>query len=283
MSDSGAGGSARAEARHVAKARRAAKARLSEVVFGALAAGWSIEQIAEMRRVGPRTVRREMDRALDARRLAAPDRYAHLQVARLTKALRVADAALDRGELGAIAPMLKVVNALDRYHGGAAVAPVALEAPAFVPAALPAPLLRLTAAPKPLTPEPADCAEGADGERDFVTAFGAEALENAMPAPEPQGAGQDGDAGAGDGLPSSQSLGPDPDGTCDFVTAFGAEALENVVAAPEPPAAAKDGDACAIGEPSSDGPGPAEACDFLTAFGAEAFDNAAPAPEPLNL
>ncbi len=64
-----------------------------------------------------RTIRREIDRAVEEKRLDAPDRYVHLQVRRLTKALRAADARIDRGDMAAVAPFLKVVAALDRYHG----------------------------------------------------------------------------------------------------------------------------------------------------------------------
>src|SRR5208283_3212152 len=107
----------RATSRSAARKRREAKAALRQVIFEALAAGWSVEQIADLRKVSPRTVRREVDRALDQRRLDAPDRYAQLQVARLNKALRLADASIDQGDLRAIGALVKVVRALDRYHG----------------------------------------------------------------------------------------------------------------------------------------------------------------------
>jgi AraC-like DNA-binding protein len=100
-----------------AKARREARAQMRQVVFEAMASGFSIEEIADMRKVSPRTIRREVDRTLNERRLDAPERYVHFQVARLNKAVRVADAGLDRGELRAISPMIKAVKELDRYHG----------------------------------------------------------------------------------------------------------------------------------------------------------------------
>jgi hypothetical protein len=56
------------------------------------------------------------DSQRDKRRPEQPERFAKLQIARLTKALRPADAGLDRGELKAIGPFLKVVAELDRYH-----------------------------------------------------------------------------------------------------------------------------------------------------------------------
>lgn len=143
----------RAKRTAAAKVRRKHSAAVRQISFDALAAGWSIEQIAELRKVDPRTVRRDIDRALDKRRLEAPERYAQLQVARLTKALRVADASLDRGELRAINPMVKVVRALDRYHGLSDVSRPALPAPAAAPLPLPAPPLQLTHA----EPPPVEC------------------------------------------------------------------------------------------------------------------------------
>jgi hypothetical protein len=51
------------------------------------------------------------------RRLDAPEDYARIQVARLTKALRCADESLEEGDVKAIAPFLKVVRELNLYHG----------------------------------------------------------------------------------------------------------------------------------------------------------------------
>ena len=79
--------------------------------------GQSIEEIAKATGMSASAVRRAVGQAIDARRLDRPERYAKLQIARLTKALRSADAWVDQGELGAIEPFLKVVAALDRYHG----------------------------------------------------------------------------------------------------------------------------------------------------------------------
>ncbi len=108
--------SKRATAQTAARKRREANAALSENAFQALAGGWSVRQIAEVRKVSARTIQREIERAVAKRRLDAPDRFIHLQLARLTKALRVTDVRLDHGELAAVAPLLKVVAALERYH-----------------------------------------------------------------------------------------------------------------------------------------------------------------------
>ena len=135
--------SKRADVRKAAQDRRAAKAGLRESSFEALAAGWSVHEIAAARKVSVRTIQREIDGAIAERRLDAPDRFVHLQVARLTKALRLTDDRLERGELAAVAPFVKVVAALDRYHRlmNPPDAAVVARAPNL---ALPAPPLALT-------------------------------------------------------------------------------------------------------------------------------------------
>jgi hypothetical protein len=108
--------SGRARERAEANARKKAKLAWSQGSFDLLASGYSPEQIAEVRKVSVRTIRREIDSAIARRQLDAPGRYVHLQVARLTKALRFADAALERGDLKAVKALVSVVAAMDRYH-----------------------------------------------------------------------------------------------------------------------------------------------------------------------
>src|SRR5579863_4276485 len=102
--------SARAKARAAAGARRRAKALFRQGSFDLLASGYSAEQIAEARKVSVRTIKREIDAVIAARRLDAPERYVHLQVARLTKALRLADVAIERGDLKAVQALVQVVK-----------------------------------------------------------------------------------------------------------------------------------------------------------------------------
>jgi hypothetical protein len=109
--------SGRARERGAAKARKMAKLAWSQNSFDLLASGYTPEQIAEVRKVSVRTIRREIDSAVARRRLDSPERYVHLQVTRLTKALRLADAALERGDLKAVRALVTVVVAMDRYHG----------------------------------------------------------------------------------------------------------------------------------------------------------------------
>ncbi|HSV00002.1 MAG TPA: hypothetical protein VLI91_07830 [Roseiarcus sp.] len=109
--------SRRANERAAAKARMLAKTTLRQVSFELLASGYSLEQIAEARKVSVRTIQREIDAVIAARLLDAPERYVHLQVARLTKALRLADVAIEQGDLKAVLTLVQVVKSLDRYHG----------------------------------------------------------------------------------------------------------------------------------------------------------------------
>jgi transposase len=87
--------------------------RRREAYFDLLVSGYSIEQIASHTKKSPAAVRRAVSQALAKRRLDAPEDYARLQVARLTKALRCADVSLEEGDLKAIAPFVKVVRELN--------------------------------------------------------------------------------------------------------------------------------------------------------------------------
>jgi transposase len=134
--------SERARKRAVGKIRRAALIKRRAAYFDLLVSGCSIEQIASHTQKSLSTVRRTLGQALAKRRLDAPEDYARIQVARLTKALRCADASLEEGDLKAIVPLLKVVRELNLYHGvnigSARPAPAALPdlAPTSPPLAL---------------------------------------------------------------------------------------------------------------------------------------------------
>jgi hypothetical protein len=110
--------------------------------FELMVSGYSHEQVAARLGVSVATVRREVDRVVAARACEAPERFVALQVARLHKALRVVDCALEDGELSAVGPLMKVVAELERYHGvearlaGAARERAALPPPAPAPLAL---------------------------------------------------------------------------------------------------------------------------------------------------
>ena len=145
------------------RARRATKIARRERSFKLLASGYTYSQIAKMVRTSVATVRREIDRALAERRLDAPERFAQVQVARLIKALRLAEAAVELGELKAVATYLRIIAALDRYHDlgtGRASTRRPTDAP---PLALPVPPKALTFASPPASDDPStvDGARGA--------------------------------------------------------------------------------------------------------------------------
>ena len=117
MSDEPKPLSERARKRAAGKTRREALIKRRETYFDLLVSGYSIEQIASHTKTSPSAVRRAVGQALAKRRHDAPEDYARLQVARLTKALRCADVSLEEGDLKAIAPFLKVVRELNLYHG----------------------------------------------------------------------------------------------------------------------------------------------------------------------
>jgi hypothetical protein len=109
--------SERARKRAAGKTLREALIKRRETYFDLLVSGYSIEQIASHTKRSASAVRRVVGQALAKRQLDAPEDYARLQVARLTKALRCADVSLEEGDLKAIAPFLKVVRELNLYHG----------------------------------------------------------------------------------------------------------------------------------------------------------------------
>jgi transposase len=142
MSDEPKPTSERARKRALGKTVRELSIKRREAYFDLLVSGYSIEQIASHMKKSPAAVRRAVGQALAKRRLDAPEDYARIQVARLTKALRCADESLEEGDVKAIAPFLKVVRELNLYHGvnigSARPAPAALPeiAPTSPPLAL---------------------------------------------------------------------------------------------------------------------------------------------------
>ena len=132
MSDQPKPLSERALKRAVGKIRREALIKRREGYFDLLVSGYSVEQIGAAMKMSPSAVRRAVGQALARRQLDAPEDYARLQVARLTKALRCADLSLETGDLKAIAPFVKVVRELNLYHG-VHVGPARLAPPATLP------------------------------------------------------------------------------------------------------------------------------------------------------
>ena len=136
------------------RARRATRIARRERSFNLLASGYTYNQIAKMVRASVATVRREIDRALAERRLDEPERFVQVQVARLIKALKLAEAAVELGELKAVATYLQIVAALDRYHELGRGRPPSRRPADAPPLALPAPPRALTFAAPPASGDP---------------------------------------------------------------------------------------------------------------------------------
>ena len=184
MTDEASSLSQRAEARVKAKARRAKRVERREAFLDLVASGYSHRQIATAMKVSLATVRREVDKALAERPLHAPERHASLQVERLSKALCHADFKLAHGDIRAFAPYMKLVTALDRYHGLYGRSPPPHAAQTGNALTAPPPPLALTHAAEPaLPPLPSEIAQ-----------FGAQDVEIAGAANDIAGlAGRDGD------------------------------------------------------------------------------------------
>src|SRR6202453_2579580 len=136
------------------RARRATRMARRERSFSLLASGYTYNQIAKLVRTSVATVRREIDRALAERRLDEPERFAQVQVARLIKALRLAEAAVELGKLKAVATYLQIVATLDRYHELSRGRPSSRRPTDAPPLALPVPPKALTFAAPPASDEP---------------------------------------------------------------------------------------------------------------------------------
>ena len=146
------------------RAKRTTRIARRERSFNLLASGYTYSQIAKLVRTSVATVRREIDRALAERRLDEPERFAQVQVARLIKALRLAEAAVELGELKAVATYLQIVAALDRYHELGRGRPSRRRPTDAPPLALPVPPKALTYASPLAEDEPSalDEARGAE-------------------------------------------------------------------------------------------------------------------------
>jgi hypothetical protein len=107
----------RARERAKARKHRTAKVARREAMLELVVSGYERELIARKFGVSVATVRREVDRAIDERRPDSHEHHIRLQVARVTKALRATDDAIERGKFRAVDSLIKLVGILDRYQG----------------------------------------------------------------------------------------------------------------------------------------------------------------------
>ena len=99
------------------RAQRTRAAAMRDASFDWLAEGFTHQEIAAVRKVSVAVVRRDIARAIRARQIETRDGHAQLQIARLTKGLALVTHHIERGDMAAVGPLVKLVTALDRYHG----------------------------------------------------------------------------------------------------------------------------------------------------------------------
>ena len=92
------------------------KAERRKRIFARLREGWAYEEIAGEERVSAERIRQIVSEVLDKRVIDRGVDHAHLQLERLMPALRIVGEAIGRGELKAVAPLIKVIDRLDKHQ-----------------------------------------------------------------------------------------------------------------------------------------------------------------------
>ncbi len=92
------------------------KAARRKRIFARLREGWAYDEIAGEERVSPERIRQIVSEILDKRLIYRGVDHAHLQLERVMPALRIVGDAIGRGELKAVAPLIKVIDRLDRHQ-----------------------------------------------------------------------------------------------------------------------------------------------------------------------
>ena len=85
-------------------------------IFARVREGWAYDEIAREEKLTPERVRQIVREALDRRLPDEEADHAKLQLARLQPAMRIAAYAVEEGDVAAIAPLIKVLDRLDRYQ-----------------------------------------------------------------------------------------------------------------------------------------------------------------------
>ena len=92
------------------------KAARRKRIFARLREGWAYDEIASEERVSAERIRQIVSEILDKRVIDRGVDHAHLQLERLMPALRIVGEAIGRGELKAVAPLIKVIDRLDKHQ-----------------------------------------------------------------------------------------------------------------------------------------------------------------------
>ena len=85
-------------------------------IFARLREGWAYDEIAAQERLTAERVRQIVRQALEKRIIDEGAEHAKLQLERLAPAMRLAGEAIAGGDVAATAPLMKVLDRLDRYQ-----------------------------------------------------------------------------------------------------------------------------------------------------------------------
>ena len=88
-------------------------------IFARLREGWAYDEIAAHERLTAERVRQIVRQALARRIIDEEAEHAKLQLERILPAMRLAGEAIAEGDVTAIAPLMKVLDRLDRYQRAA--------------------------------------------------------------------------------------------------------------------------------------------------------------------
>jgi hypothetical protein len=92
------------------------KAERRKRIFARLREGWAYEEIAGEERLSAERIRQIVAEVLDKRVIDRGVDHAHLQLERLMPAMRIVGEAIGRGELKEVAPLIKVIDRLDKHQ-----------------------------------------------------------------------------------------------------------------------------------------------------------------------
>jgi hypothetical protein len=92
------------------------RAARTKRIFARLREGWAYDEIARDEGVSAERIRQIVSEVLGKRVIDRGADHAHLQLERLMPALRLVGEAIRRGELKAVAPLIKVIDRLDKHQ-----------------------------------------------------------------------------------------------------------------------------------------------------------------------
>ncbi len=91
------------------------RAERRDRIFARLREGWGYEEIGREERISGERVRQIVSETLGKRVIERGEDHAHLQLERLMPALKLAAESVARGDIKAIAPLIKVIDRIDKH------------------------------------------------------------------------------------------------------------------------------------------------------------------------